>query len=97
MVKEIKMIQALNLRQKVIKSSLCDYSYAYILVTWDITATRSNANTNVAFKNCGPFTRCVTHKNDEHIDTAQNLDITAPMYSIIEYCDNYSDTSGSLW
>ena len=45
---------------KVIKSNLCDYSDAYILVTGYITATGGNANTNVAFKNCAPFTGCVT-------------------------------------
>ena len=45
---------------KVIKSNLCDYSDAYILVTGNITAKGSNANTKVAFKNCAPFRRCVT-------------------------------------
>ena len=42
---------------KVIKSNLCDYSDAYILVTGDITAARGDANTNAAFKNCAPFTK----------------------------------------
>ena len=41
--------------------------------------------------------RCVTHINNEYIDTADNLDITMPMYNLTEYTDNYSDTSGSLW
>ena len=82
---------------KVIKSNLCDYSDAYILVTGDITATGGDANTKVAFKNCAPFTKCVTHINDEHVDNADNLDIVMPMYNLIEYSDNYSDTSGSLW
>ena len=81
---------------KVIKSNLCDYSDAYILVTGDITATGGDANTKAAFKNCAPFTKCVTHINDEHVDNADNLDIVMPMYSLIEYSDNYSDTSGSL-
>ena len=82
---------------KVIKSNLCDYSDAYILVTGDITATGGDANTKVAFKNCAPFTKCVTHINDEHVDNADNLDIVMPMYNLIEYSDNYSDTSGILW
>ena len=82
---------------KVIKSNLCDYSDAYILVTGDITATGGDANTKVAFKNCAPFTKCVTHINDEHVDNADNLDIVTPMYNLIEYSDNYSDTSGSVW
>ena len=64
---------------KVIKSSLRDYSDVYILVTVDITATGGDANTKVAFKNCAPFTKCVTHINDEHVDNADNLDIVISM------------------
>ena len=82
---------------KVIKSSLCDYSDAYILVTGDITATSGVANTRDTFKFCDPFTKYITHINDKHIDGAHNLDIIRPMYNLIEYSDNYSDTSGSLW
>ena len=81
---------------KVIKSNLCDYSDAYILVTGNITATGGDANTRVAFKNCAPFAKCITHINNEPVDNADNLDIIMPMYNLIEYNDNYSDTSGSL-
>ena len=77
---------------KVIKSNLCDYSDAYILVTGDITATGGDANTRVAFKNCASFTKCITHINDEHVDGAHDLDIIMPMCNLIEYSDNYSDT-----
>ena len=73
---------------KVIKPNLCDYSDTYILVTGDIKA----ANTNGAFKNCAPFTRCATH-----VETAENLDIIMPIYNLIEYSDNYVDSSGSLY
>ena len=55
------------------------------------------ANTNVAFKNCAPFTRCVPHINDEHVETAENLDIIIPMYNLLEYSDNYAVSSGSMW
>ena len=82
---------------KVIKLSCFDYSDVYILVTGDITATSGNANTKVAFKTSVPFRRCVTHIIDEHIGTAEKLDIIMAMYNLIEYSDNYSDTSGSLW
>ena len=82
---------------KVIKPNLCDYSDAYILVTGDIKVADVAANTNVAFKNCAPFTRCVTHIDDEHVETAKNLDIIMPMYNLIEYSDNYADSSGSLY
>ena len=77
---------------KVIKSDLCDYSDTYILVTGNITVTGGDANTRVAFKNCALFTKSITHINDEHVDNADNLDIIMPMYNLIEYSDNYSDT-----
>ena len=73
------------------------YSDAYILVTGSITATGGDENTKVAFKSCAPFAKCITHINDEHIDDANNLDIIMPMYNLIEYSNNYSDTSGSSW
>ena len=81
---------------KVIKPNLCDHSDAYILVTGDIKVAGVAADTNVAFKNCSPFTGCVTHINEEHVKTAENLDITMAMYNLIEYSDNYADSSGSL-
>ena len=87
----------IKIKTKVIKSNLCDYSDAYILVTGKITARGGNADTKAAFKNCTPFRRCITHINDEHVETAQNLDIILPMYSLLEYSDNYEDFSGSLW
>ena len=83
---------------KVIKPNLCHYSDVYILVTGDIkVADVAAANTNIAFKICAPFIRCVTHINDEHVKTAENLDIIMPTYNLIEYSDNYADTSGSLY
>ena len=63
----------------------------------DIKVAGVAANNNVAFKNCAPFTRCVTHINDEHVETAENLDIIMPMDNLIEYSDNYADSSGSLY
>ena len=81
---------------KVIKPNLCDYSDAYILVKRDIKVAAVAADTNVAFKNCVPFTRCVTHINDEHVETAESLDIIMPMYNLLEYSDNYADF-GSLY
>ena len=82
---------------KVIKPNLRDYSDAYMLVTGDITATGGNANTKVAFKNCAHFRKCVIDIYDEHVETAENLDIIMPMYNLFEYSDNYSDTNESLW
>ena len=88
---------SIKFETKVTESNLCDYSDAYILVTGNITATGGNANTKVAFKNCAPFTKCITHINNEHVDDAENLDIIMPMYILIEYSNNYSDNAGSLW
>ena len=97
MVEEMKMIQPLNLKQNSLNQILCDYSDTYILVTGDIKPANIAADTNATFKNCAPFTRCVTHINDEHVETAENLDIIIPIYNLIEYSDNYADSSGSLY
>ena len=51
----------------------------------------------VLLKNCAPFTKCNLEINDEHVDTAENLDITMPMYNLIEYSDNYQDSSATLY
>ena len=80
-----------------LESSLCDYSDAYILVTGNITVTGGDANTKIAFKNCAPFTKCITEISKTFIDDAEHINITMPVYDLIEYSDNYSDTAGSLW
>ena len=80
-----------------LESSLCDYSDAYILVTGNITATPNNAAMQVVFKNCAPFEKCRTEINETFIDEADLINITMPMYYLIEYSVNYSSTSGSLW
>ena len=80
-----------------LESSLCDYSDAYILVTRNITVTGSNGNTKVAFKNCAPFGKCRTEINETFVDEANFIIIAMPMYNLIEYSVNFSDTSGSLW
>ena len=82
--------------KQTIKSSLCDYCDAFILVTGNITVAANN-DTYVAFKNCAPFSTCTTKINDMFVDEANHIYIAMPMYNLIEYNDNYSDTSGSLW
>ena len=79
------------------ESSLCDYSDAFILVTGNINVTGGDANTKVTFKNCAPFRKCRAEINEAFVDDAEHINITMPMYNLIEYSDNYSDTSGSLW
>ena len=67
----------------MIKPHLNYYSDAYILVTRNIAVVNGNNNTDVCFKNCCPFTRSVAHINDEHIETANNLDIIMNLYNLI--------------
>ena len=77
-------------------SSFCGYFDAFILVTEDITVTADN-NTYVAFKSCAPFSTCKAEIKDVFIDEANHIHIAMSMYNLIEYSDNYSGTSGSLW
>ena len=109
-------IHPIKFLTKSIEWSLCGYSDAYILVTGNITFTRTiaaavaattggdpqrkqplNASTQVIFKNCAPFKRCSTEIDGTLVDETDFINITMPMYNLIEYSDNYSDTSGSLW
>ena len=82
---------------RVSKPNLCDYAEAYILVDGTIRAAAADANTRLALKNCASFTKCNLEINDEHVDTAENLDIVMPMYNLIEYSDNYQDSSATLY
>ena len=82
---------------RVLKPNLRDYAEAYILINGTIRAAAADANTRLALKNCAPFTKCNLEINDEHVDTAENLDITMPMYNLIEYSDNYQDSSATLY
>ena len=81
---------------EVLKSNLCDYNDAYILVRGDITVTAA-PTTQVAFKNCAPFTKCITKIDGTTIDDAEDLDLVMSMYNLIEYSSNYSETTRNLW
>ena len=86
----------IKFKTTMLKSSLCDYSDAYILVKGTITvnntaaagAAANNTNKKVIFKNCAPFTNCISEINTQ-IDHAKDIDIVMPMYNLIEYSDNY--------
>ena len=91
-----KQGDTIKFETETIKSSLCDYSDAFILVTGNITVTAAN-NTDVAFKNCASFCTCTTKINDMFIDEANHIYIAMPTYNLIKYSNNYSDTSRSLW
>ena len=67
------------------------------MVDGTVRAAAADANTRLALKNCAPFTKCNLEINDEHVDTAENLDIVMAMYNLIEYSDNYQDSSATLY
>ena len=84
----------------MLRSDLCDYSNAYIIVKGDITVTNPNnakRNKAVAFKNNAPFINCISKINGIKIDNAGDLDVVMPMYNLLEYSKNLRKTTGSLW
>ena len=90
----------------MLKSSLCDYGHAYILVKGNITFRRNTTvtaeatNTNnkkVILKIFASFPDCISKINNTQIDNANDFDVFMPMYNLIEYGDNYSKASGILW
>ena len=97
----------IKFKTTMLMSNLCGYADAYILVKGIITITGEGddatarqvgeRNKGVTFKNSAPFTKCISRINDTDIDTAQDIDIVMPVYNLIQYSDNYSKTSGSLW
>ena len=82
----------------MLKSSLCDYSDAYILVKGTITvnntaaagAAANTTNEKVIFKNCAPSTNFISETNNTQIGNAKDIDIVMPIYNLIEYSDNYA-------
>ena len=105
-ISEINNINSqIKFKTAMLKSSLCDYSDAYILVKGTISinntaaagAAANNTNKKVIFRNCAPFNNCISKINNTQIDNAKDIDIVMPMYNLIEYSDNYAKTTGSLW
>ena len=96
---------SIRFKASVIRSNLCDYSDAYILVKGTITvlnmvavgAAIYNTNKRVIFKNCAPFTNRITKINNAQVEDAQDFNIVMSMYNLIEYSDAYLKTSGGLW
>ena len=86
----------LNLKQKLLNQVFVIILMYFNLVTRNITVAANN-DTYVAFKNWAPFSTCKTVINDLLIDEANHIYTPVSMYNLIEYSDNYSDTSGSLW
>ena len=97
----------IKFKTTMLKSSLCDYSDAYILVKGTITIIGRGADAaarqaderdkGVSFKSCALFINCISEIHNTQIDNAKDIDIVMPMCNLIEYSDNYAKTSGSLW
>ena len=95
----------IKFKTSMIKSSLCDYSDAYILVSGAMSvedtsaegAAANNTNKKVTFKNCTPFTDCISEINNRQVDNAKEIDTVMSMYNLVGYSDNYLNTSGRLW
>ena len=94
----------IKFKTTMLKSSLCGYSDAYILVKGTITVNNTaaadteanNTNKKIIFKNFAPFINCISEINDTQVVNYKDIDIVMPVYNSIEYSDNYSKVSGSL-
>ena len=100
--------KSIRFKTPMLRSNLCDYSDAYILVkvTIMVTAPAANNNANnirdkknrpLILKNNPPFVSCITRISCELIEDADDLDIVIPMYNLLEYSKNYRKTIGSLY
>ena len=99
-----KPSKQIRFKALMLRSDLCDFSDAYIVVKGTITLTKTDRrrfidirNRFLAFKNNAPFTNCISKINNVLIDNAEDLDVVMPMYNLIEYSKNYRKTTGSLW
>ena len=84
----------IRFKTEMLRSTLCDYADAYILIKGNISvnnnaAGANNTNKKVIFKNCASFTNCISKINNTQIDNAEYIEIVMPMYNLIEYSDNY--------
>ena len=95
----------IKFKSTMLRSNLCNYADAYILVKRTITITGAGdddavkrldkRNKGVIFKKCASFTKCIDRINGAEMNNAQDIDIVMPMYNLIEYSSNYSKTSRS--
>ena len=84
----------------MLRSDLCYFNDAYIVVKGDITLEGDNdvnkRNKNLAFKNNAPFINQISKVNGVKIDNAEDLDVVMPIYDRLEYSKNYKKVTGSL-
>ena len=100
--------KSIRFKTPMLRSNVCDYSDAYILVKGIITVTAPGVNNNannirdkrnslLILKNNAPFVSCITRINGELIEDADDVDIVIPMYNLLEYSKNYRKTIGSSY
>ena len=93
-------IKQIKFKTSILRTDLCDYSDAYIVIKGKTSVTNPDSDTcdqKLAFKNNASFTSCILKINDILMDNAEDLDIVMPMYNLIEYSKSYRKTTGSLW
>ena len=93
--------KSIRFKTPMLRSDLCDYADAYVLVNGTITVAgnhpRDRQNRPLILKNNAPFISCITKINNELIEDAEDLDIVMPIYNLLEYSKNYRRTIGSLY
>ena len=99
-----KPTKQIRFKTSMLRSDLCDYSDAHIVVKGDITLKKTNRieiidirNRFLAFKNNAPFTNCISKINNVLLGNAEDLDIVMSMYNLLEYSKNYRKTTGIFW
>ena len=98
--RDYRVNKEIRIKTPMLRSELCDFSDAYIVVKGDIIVTNPDngkKNKAVAFKNNAPFINCISKINGVQIDKSEDLDPVMPMYNLLEYSKNYKKTTSSLW
>ena len=101
----VLILRKLLCPKRFLITCLCDHIDAYILVKGSISvgntrearATTNNKDKKIIFKNCAPFTDCISEINNTQIDDTKDIDVVMSIYSLIKYSDNYSKIFESLW
>ena len=98
--------KSIRFKTPMLRSDLCDYADAYILIKRTITVNGVvngvkneiiRRNRKVMLKNNAPFVSSITRINNEFIEDADDLDIVMLMYNLLEFSKNYRKTIGSLY
>ena len=98
--KNYNVSKEIRIKTPMLRSDLCDFRDAYIVVKGDITLQNNNnankRNKNLVFKNNAPFINCITKINGKKTDNAEDLDVVMPMYNLLEYSKNYKKNNRKL-